>query len=65
MEKKYLRLFGINSGEFCPDTGTWYANLVETESFISFDHIQKFEQGAEFPRLNSQPTKWTYFVETY
>jgi len=64
MEKKFLRLFGIDSGEICPDTGTWYANLREEESYASFDFIQKIVQGNKFPELNGHSTKWTYFIET-
>lgn len=58
-----LRLFGIESGDTCPDTGTWYANYQENKGIVSYDSTQTFRLGEQFPELNGKPTKWIYFVE--
>lgn len=63
MKKTFMELIAIESGEFCPDTGTWYANLKKEFDHCSFDFIKKFEQGDEFPKFNESPTKWTCHID--
>lgn len=58
-----MELIAIDSGELCPDTGTWYANLKKEYDRCSFDFIKKFKQGDEFPKFNGLQTKWTYHVD--
>lgn len=58
-----MELIPIDSGEICPDTGTWYANLKKEFDHYSFDLIKRFKQGDEFPKLNNVLTKWSYFIE--
>lgn len=63
MKKKFMELIAIDSGEVCPDTGTWYANLKKETDYCSFDFIKRFRQGEKFTKLNDLATKWTYHVE--
>lgn len=59
MKKTFMELIAIESGEFCPDTGTWYANLKKEFDRSSFDFIKEFKQGDEFPEFKGSPTKWS------
>ena len=60
---KTLKLIGIESGDICPDTGTWYANYQDDKGKISYDRALTFRQGEIFPKFNGKSTKWTYLIE--
>lgn len=63
MKKKFMELIAIESGEICPDTGTWYANLKKGNDHYSFDFVKRINQGDTFPKFNESLTSWTIHID--
>jgi hypothetical protein len=58
-----LQLLAIESGDFSPETGIYYANYSVINGIPNWDASRKIHQYEKFPELDNKPTKWTYFFK--
>ncbi len=59
---KTLQLCAMDSGDFSPETGIYYANYSVKNGTAFWATTCKIYQYEKFPELQGQPTKWSYFI---